>query len=257
MKQENKIHIESINNEHIQGWFINPAEPENNKLLLYLDNQYKAVTEANIEREDVAEAHGQLQSGFCFDIKKFPKAAMVELKTDQKESVLSVKIDKNQQTKNKKKLVEIHPSYSQTYYEKIEQLTLDLSRSIDGDNWYSAEPTGRWAGPGLESTLNIPALAAGTYTLEIEVENELFGLESVEVRLNQQKIKFINTRYQIPLTLQAQVRIAKKKEVFWQLSFKFPKTSEGEGADQRKLAMFIKKITLTKKRARSSKIKTK
>lgn len=46
---------------------------------------------------------------------------------------------------------------------------VDLCGYVDGENWYSPEPQGRWAGPGLVSQMRLPPIAPGAYRLTIEV----------------------------------------------------------------------------------------
>ena len=248
MKKEVKIYIDLINEEYIQGWFINSPAPENNKILLFLDKKYKAVTLANSERQDVAEAHGQLLCGFCFDIKKFSSYKLLELKSDNKELLLSLNV-KNKQTGNKKQTVKlIPPPYSSLSYKKLEKLKIDLSKQINGHNWYSAEPGGRWGGPELQSTLNIPALAVGHYRLELEIGNDYCNLETLEVMFNKKLVTFLNSEFNSPVLLQAEIQ-AEKQYSFWHLSFNYSKTlpPEGDsGVDQRKLGVFLKTVNLTK-----------
>ena len=248
MKKEIQIYIDSINDDYIQGWFINLPAPENNKLLLYLDKKYKAVTEAKIERQDVEGEHGQLHSGYYFDIKKFSSFKLLELKSEKKEILLSLPI-KNKKTGGRKSSVNlIPPPYSLKPYKKLNFLKVDLSRHINGDNWYPIEPTGRWGGPELESTIQIPALSLGKYRLEIEIGNDFCGLETLDIMLNDKKIDILSEEYQAPVTLQAEIEVEQERP-FWQLKFKYPKTSapEGEiGADQRKLAIFLKTVSFNK-----------
>ncbi len=248
MKKEIKIYIDSIHEEHIQGWFINTPTPKNNKILLFLDKKYKAVTLANSERQDVAEAHGQLLCGFCFDIKKFSSYRLLELKSENKELLLSLKVE-NKQTGNKKQTVKLMPlPYSSLPYKKLEKLKIDLSKEINGHNWYSAEPSGRWGGPELESTLSIPALAEGDYRLELEIGNDYCDLETLEVMFNKKPVNFLNSEFNSPILLQAEIQ-AEKQYPFWHLSFNYSKTLSPEGdsgADQRKLGLFLKTVNLTK-----------
>ena len=247
MKKDIKIYIDSIDENTIKGWFINTPAPENNKLLLYLDAQYKAVTLADIERQDVADAHGQLHSGFCFDMKKFPLYANLELRSESKEILLSLKTKQNKNSDIKKKLRELKSPYSQAS-QKLKQISIDLSRQINGTNWYDAEPGGRWGGPEIEGTLSLPALTTGKYLLELEIGNEFCDLETMEVMFNKKPVKFLNTEYHSPVILKAEVE-AEKDYPFWQLIFNYSKTCPPEGnlgTDQRKLGVFLKAVTLIK-----------
>ena len=70
------------------------------------------------------------------------------------------------------------------------EVIVDLRDEIDGRNWYHAEDDGRWAGPAASSTLRIPALLPGDYTLEIDVVDAMSPaiLEGMEVYLNGARI---------------------------------------------------------------------
>lgn len=249
MNEDIKIYIDLIDESTIQGWFINVIEPESNKILLYLDGDYKAVTLANVERQDVAEAHGKLESGFCFDITKFPVFQKIEIRSDNKDLLLSLEnIERENTQTDSRQFSGIVPIYSQERHRLLEKITIDLTRPINGDNWYDIEPTGRWSGPKLESTLNIPALSEGNYQLQLEIGAAFCDLAAMEVMFNNQPVRFLNTEYHLPVLLYAEVSVDKQYS-FWHLSFKYPETHppEGElGADQRKLGIFLKNVSLTK-----------
>ena len=50
-----------------------------------------------------------------------------------------------------------------------QELVIDLLQDIAGSNWYPPESEGRWAGPATLSTLQMPPLQAGDYTLELDI----------------------------------------------------------------------------------------
>jgi hypothetical protein len=50
---------------------------------------------------------------------------------------------------------------------------LNMCEPIEGRNWYHAESDGRWAGPGLVSTLQMPPVAAGRYKLELYIQDAM------------------------------------------------------------------------------------
>lgn len=54
-----------------------------------------------------------------------------------------------------------------------DSLVLDMRAQLSGRNWYDAEDDGRWAGPGLESALVVPALRQGRYRLAVHVVDEI------------------------------------------------------------------------------------
>jgi len=249
MKKDIKIYIDIIDNNTIQGWYINPDETENNNILLYLDGQFKLVTIANIERQDVADAHGKLESGFCFDIKKFPIFHNIEIRTDNDELLLS--LDHTQQTvevSSDSSALATGSIYSQQRHDLLEEITIDLSRPVNGHNWYDIEPSGRWGGPELESALKIPALSKGNFRLQLDIASAFCDLDAVQVIFNDKPVNFLNTQFHAPVILYAEVEVDKKL-LFWHLIFKYPETClpEGEkGADQRRLGVFLKAVILTK-----------
>ena len=246
MKEDVKIHIDTIDDKLLQGWFINTSNNQENKLLLHLDGQYKAVTLANLERQDVADVHGQLHAGFCFDIKKFVPFKKVTLYNEKKEVLLDVAI-KRKAKKQIKKIDHISP-YSQQNYTQLTELYIDLSRPINGENWYSTEPNGCWTGPLLESSLNIPALAKGAYQLQLEILNDFCDLSELKLFLNDKQIIFLNTEFQSPCVLLAKITV-EKNQPFWQLKLNHSKTCPPEGdsgADQRQLGLFLKSVHFSK-----------
>ncbi|MEL6665652.1 MAG: hypothetical protein AAFQ24_05920 [Pseudomonadota bacterium] len=48
-------------------------------------------------------------------------------------------------------------------------LQIDLKSYIDGEGWHHAEDHGRWAGASLSSTLRLPDLEAGKYTVSVRI----------------------------------------------------------------------------------------
>jgi len=46
---------------------------------------------------------------------------------------------------------------------------IDLKSYIDGEGWHHAEDQGRWAGASLSSTLRLPDLEAGKYTVSVRI----------------------------------------------------------------------------------------
>ena len=48
-------------------------------------------------------------------------------------------------------------------------VVIDLREPIDGSNWHEAEQDGRWTGPGTTSTLQIPAMLPGTYSIQLDL----------------------------------------------------------------------------------------
>ena len=52
---------------------------------------------------------------------------------------------------------------------RASETLIDMRHFIDGQNWFSAEHDGRWAGPLNVSTISLPKLPEGHYRLELDV----------------------------------------------------------------------------------------
>ncbi|MEL6693304.1 MAG: hypothetical protein AAFQ12_09770 [Pseudomonadota bacterium] len=51
----------------------------------------------------------------------------------------------------------------------VPSLQIDLKSYIDGEGWHHAEDHGRWAGASLSSTLRLPDLEPGKYTVSVRI----------------------------------------------------------------------------------------
>lgn len=60
---------------------------------------------------------------------------------------------------------------AQTYWLRHHpaEVLIDLRETVPGSNWHEPELDGTWAGPGLSSTVELPALRQGKYDLLIDV----------------------------------------------------------------------------------------
>ena len=243
MSNDIKICIDLIDNNALQGWFINTPSPEDDQLSLYIDGEYKAIALANFERADVKALHGQLRCGFSFDIEHFPKFRNLELKSTDGTIIFT----HSNKFREQDSWLNLPPPYSQQRHLQLQKIKIDLSKPINGGNWYDIEPTGRWAGPELESTLIFPALVAGDYQLTLKIDNHFCDLEAMVILFNDEPVNFSNTEFSAPVILQAIVHIEKEFPC-WELIFKFSKiyTPDGDIAEQRKLAIFLETVILSK-----------
>jgi len=240
MRDDIKICVDIIDDYSLSGWFINHNTPEDNQLLLYVDDKYKAMVLADLEREDVKAVHGQLLCGFSFDIEPFSGFKHLKLKSADKTVLFTYK----NKAENITPPLDLTAPYSQQRHQQLQRLKIDLSKPINGNNWYDIELTGRWGGPKLKSDLIIPALVAGNYELKLKIDNHFCGLETMKVLLNDEPVKFLNTEFPVPVVLQANIEI-KKDLSCWTLTFHYSKTYSPE-MEQRKLAIFLETITFTK-----------
>ena len=243
MDKNFKICIDLMNSHVINGWFINLLSPENKEISLYINGDYQGITQANKKRYDVKKIYDELtlDCGFSFDLSRFPNFKRLQLKSCGK-TIASAKNNNFKKDKLRKLL------YAQDRYKRVQQLNVDLTSPIHGDNWYDIEPTGRWAGPKLESTLTIPSLEVGTYQLELNIANHFCNLAAMKLILNDKLVKFSNTLFPATVTLQAEVNINKVLP-YWKLHFKFLKidSPNEDEFENRHLAIFLKTLTFTKK----------
>ncbi len=243
MSNDIKICIDLIDDELLSGWFINNKFPENDQLSLYIDDEYKAVTLANLEREDVKEEHGQLHCGFSFEIEQFLGFRCLKLKSADKTVIFT----HTNKAENIDPPLDLTMAYSQQRHQQLQRMKIDLSKPINGSNWYDIEPTGRWGGPELESEIIIPALVAGNYELKLKIDNHFCDLATMKVFLNNDCINFSNTEFLAPVILQAKVAVTKEFPC-WKLRFKYSKfcSPDDNMAEQRKLAIFLETVTFNK-----------
>jgi hypothetical protein len=130
------------------------------------------------------------------------------------------------------------------------EITFDLRREFDGDNWYHAEGDGRWAGPEEVSSFRIPALRTGRYELQLDVvdamEPEIFT--GMEVSLNGTRIEAITDWQGYPTLFNAKfVTDELAESPTWEFQFKFPKLvspAQHGSDDQRYLAIRIRSLVL-------------
>jgi hypothetical protein len=128
-------------------------------------------------------------------------------------------------------------------------VALDLRRSIVGDQWYDAEPDGRWTGPGPTSTLELPSLVPGPYRLELEIVDamapDILSEAQVEV---QGRTYPLDGDFDFPATLGANVMVdgalAQQK---LQVSLRVSRTAspaDNGSDDRRQLGLRVQHVRL-------------
>lgn len=72
----------------------------------------------------------------------------------------------------------------------IKDKTVDFRHFIDGHNWHEPEHDGRWSGPGARSTLRLPNMPAGRYTLTLNIVAAMSRaiLDGVTLVLNEERL---------------------------------------------------------------------
>ncbi len=136
------------------------------------------------------------------------------------------------------------------------ELCVDLRQGVVGSNWYHAEVDGCWAGPALISTVQLPPLQAGNYTLALDVVDAMHHdiVQNMELEALGQVARF-DMEYQTPdadypLVCRAQLCIAPDTPPEpWHINLRFthvvsPAASEGD--DHRRLAIRLQTLRLIK-----------
>lgn len=133
-----------------------------------------------------------------------------------------------------------------------ETLCVDFRQDFAGHNWYPAEVDGRWAGPTPHSSIDLPALQPGEYTIELDVVDAMrddivsgMQLEAFGVDLPLQ-IDWPATDPVYPLICTAGLSIAAPaSSQSWQLGIRFThlvSPADNGSDDQRQLAVRLRTL---------------
>ena len=122
-----------------------------------------------------------------------------------------------------------------------------------GVNWYDAEHDGRWAGPGTESTLILPAVGQGRFELIFDIVHALDSriVKNMQILLNDAPLKLkhkfgILPFKRFPCQVRTQIDTSSNaQQTPWTLRFRFPHTispAEKGNDDHRQLAMRLRAV---------------
>jgi len=131
-------------------------------------------------------------------------------------------------------------------------LDIDMRGDITGANWWHSEPTGRWAGPENQSSIQVPALGPGKYGLEISVVSEIDDgiIDGMRTTFNRSPLTLQRNGDGFPCKLVADVDVPESYRLpFWSIKFEFGKlkTPREKGLpDDRRLAIMLDHIRLTR-----------
>jgi hypothetical protein len=127
---------------------------------------------------------------------------------------------------------------------------LDLREEIAGENWYYAEHDGRWAGPEVRSSLELPALPRGRYQIRFDIVDTmqpeiLAGLTAV---LNGTRLDLEPIKAELPaLVIALYDADDAPTEGQWRLELLFPgvvSPAERGSADERRLAIRLRTVRI-------------
>jgi hypothetical protein len=154
-------------------------------------------------------------------------------------------------------------------------VTIDARGFLNGSGWHSAEPQGRWAGPGLSSTVKLPGLAPGAYHVEVSLVDAmaLDIARGVKIALNGQdvpvtcqiasqlsgplapaqrlRLRLRNVEKPFPMKILAKIpaRLIAEAGEQLQLELTCPKTvspADSGGSDTRRLSVCVDTIAVTR-----------
>ncbi len=138
------------------------------------------------------------------------------------------------------------------------ELWVDLRRTDDGNGWYEAESDGRWSGPGTECFVDLSALAAGVYIVELHISDAMAPELVADMLLFAQEAdgqtfplelmhEFGTAAGMFPMISAGIIQIPVSDKA-WRLKIVLPKVicpAENGGGDNRKLGLRMQGIRLT------------
>ena len=130
------------------------------------------------------------------------------------------------------------------------EIRFDLRGEVDGENWYYPEADGRWAGPELVSTLNLPVLGRGRYELQIEVADAMKPeiLSGLRASLNDTPVSLAREGKRFPALLTGQFLADDlPADGKWRLKIEFPgvaSPADRGSDDRRSLAVRVRSVKL-------------
>ncbi|MFN7139444.1 MAG: hypothetical protein ACK4UN_08905 [Limisphaerales bacterium] len=142
------------------------------------------------------------------------------------------------------------PEFSKVIHPDV--FDVDMRGDITGANWWHAEPSGRWAGPENQSSIQVPALGHGKYRLEISVVSEIDGgiIDGMHTSFNGTVLRLKRNRNELPCELVAEVDVSENYRLpFWSIKFEFGKLKtprENGLPDDRMLAIMLDHIRFTR-----------
>lgn len=135
-----------------------------------------------------------------------------------------------------------------------QELQIDMRRNISGSNWYPPEPDGRWAGPATFSTLHMPPMQPGNYTLELDIVDamnlDLVRNMTVEAWGKTKPVEVLFPLYQgeYPLVCQVPLSIPNSQiEQPWEIGLRFTHVvcpADSGSDDRRNMTMRLRSIKL-------------
>jgi hypothetical protein len=136
------------------------------------------------------------------------------------------------------------------------ELVINMQHDIAGSNWYPPESDGRWAGPANLSTVQMPPVQPGNYTLELDIVDAMnLGIVNnlvVEALGQTQPVEVFYPLYQgeYPLICKVPLSISQSAaDQPWAISLRFAQTvcpADSGSDDRRNLTARLRSVKLVK-----------
>ncbi len=136
------------------------------------------------------------------------------------------------------------------------ELVINMQHDIAGSNWYPPESDGRWAGPATLSTVQMPPVQPGNYSLELDIVDAMnlaiVNTLVVEALGQTQPVEVLYPLYQgeYPLVCKVPLSISQSAaEQPWAIGLRFAQTvspADSGSDDRRKLTARLRSVKLVK-----------
>jgi hypothetical protein len=141
-------------------------------------------------------------------------------------------------------------AYSPVYQQS--EWHVDMTKAIDGDNWYYAETDGRWAGPQPVSAIRVPPLLEGTYDLALDIVDAKAPdiIDGMEIALNGKPLSLQRQREGVVAQVRSRFTTSGMSALpSWEFVFRFPRLispAEQGSEDTRVLAVRLRSLLLAR-----------
>ena len=130
------------------------------------------------------------------------------------------------------------------------EIFIDFRDEIEGDNWYHAEPDGRWAGPGSVSIVKLPSLRKGRYEFYLDIVDAMEPeiITGMEISLNGTELPTTVDGEGYPVMVSSEFTVENDAQhPVWEFQIKFPKLispAQHGSDDNRHLAIRVRSLKL-------------